>query len=114
VLRKCLDCNRRTPDSRCPEHQRQRDRAKDARRGGHADWRDRAAAVNEHKAQQGPWCPGYGVPSHWVIAPNRLSADHPVPLALGGPLRPDRYGVLCIRCQGRQGAALANQMGGDR
>jgi hypothetical protein len=114
VQRKCLDCSRRASGSRCPEHQRHRDRAKDARRGGHADWRDRAAAVNEHKARQGPWCSGWGVPGHWVIAPNKLSADHSVPLMLGGPLRPEQYRVLCVRCQGRQGASLANPVGGDR
>jgi 5-methylcytosine-specific restriction protein A len=114
VQRKCLDCPRRIlSGSRCAEHQRQRNRAKDHARGGHRDWRDRVAAVNEHKARQGPWCPGYGVPGHWV-PPNRLSADHPVPPARGGPLRPDRYGVLCIRCQGRQGAELARQVGGYR
>jgi 5-methylcytosine-specific restriction protein A len=114
MQRRCLDCNRRTSRTRCPEHQRQRDRAKDARRGGHADWRDRAAAVNEHKARQGPWCPGWRVPGHWVLAPNRLTADHPVPLVLGGPLRPEQYRVLCIRCQGRQGAELARDVGGHR
>ena len=115
MQRKCLDCHRRIASgSRCAEHQRQRDRAKDARRGGHRDWRDRAAAVNEHKARQGPWCPGYGVPGHWVIAPNKLSADHPVPLVRGGPLRPGWYNVLCMSCQGRQGAELVRQVGGHR
>lgn len=115
MRRKCLDCPRRIASgSRCPEHQRAKDRIKDARRGGHADWRDRAAAVNEHKARQGPWCPGYGVPGHWVLPPNRLSADHPVPLVRGGPLRPGWYNVLCISCQGRQGAELVRQVGGHR
>jgi 5-methylcytosine-specific restriction protein A len=108
VQRRCLDCPRRIASgSRCVHCQRTRDRAKDHRRGGHADWRDRAAAVDEHRARKGPWCPGYGVPGHWVLPPNRLTADHPVPLALGGPLRPGQYGVLCVRCQGRQGQALA-------
>jgi hypothetical protein len=45
---------------------------------------------------------------------NRLSADHPVPLVRGGPLRPEQYRVLCVRCQGRQGAELAREVGGDR
>jgi hypothetical protein len=115
MQRRCLECPRRIASgSRCPEHQRERNRAKDARRGGHADWRDRAAAVNEHMARQGPWCPGYDVPGHWVIAPNKLSADHPVPLVRGGPLRPGWYDVLCVSCQGRQGAELARGVGGDR
>jgi hypothetical protein len=48
------------------------------------------------------------------MPPNRLSADHPVPLARGGPLRPDSYDILCVRCQGRQGAELAREVGGDR
>jgi len=115
MQRRCLDCPRRIlAGSRCAACQRGRDRAKDHARGGHRDWRDRAAAVNEHKARQGPWCPGYGVPGHWVISPNKLTADHPVPVVLGGPLRPEQYGVLCLRCQGRQGAALVNRVGGHR
>jgi len=114
VKRRCLDCDTRTTGTRCPTHQRQRERAKDVRRGGHRDWRDRAAAVEAHKARQGPWCPGYQVPGHWVIAPNKLTAEHLVPLALGGPLRPDHYGVLCHRCQSRQGAKLARDQGGHR
>jgi hypothetical protein len=107
VQRKCLDCNARTTGSRCPKCKRIREIVKDAKRGGHSDWRERARAVEAHVRQHGQRCPGFGVPSHWVIAPNRLSADHPVPLALGGPLNPGRYNVLCVRCQGRQGQALA-------
>ena len=30
---------------------------------------DRAAAVAEHCTRKGPWCPGYGMPGHWVIPP---------------------------------------------
>jgi hypothetical protein len=45
---------------------------------------------------------------------DKLSADHPVPLVRGGPLRPGWYNVLCVSCQGRQGAALARKVGGYR
>jgi hypothetical protein len=114
LKRLCLDCGKVSSGSRCPKHKRLREIVKDAKRGGHSDWRDRARAVEAHVRQHGQRCPGFGVPPHSVTEGNRLTADHPVPLALGGPLHPGRYNVLCHRCQGRQGAALARYLGGHR
>jgi hypothetical protein len=89
--------------TRCPDCQRVKDRLKDARRGGHGDWRARARAVAEHQDQHGPVCPGWAVPPHIVVPPNRLSADHPQSIAKGGPPHPIRYGVLCVSCNARKG-----------
>jgi hypothetical protein len=94
-----------TTTSRCPECQRVVDRAKDRRRGGHGDWRARARAVTAHLDEHGPVCPGWGVPPHLVVAPNRLSADHPQSIAKGGPRRPVAYAVLCVSCNARKSSA---------
>jgi hypothetical protein len=88
--------------SRCADCQRVHDRLKDAKRGGHGDWRKRAAAVAEHREQVGEVCPGWGVPPHSVIPPNKLSADHAVAVARGGSLQPAHYGVLCVECNSRK------------
>jgi hypothetical protein len=90
--------------ARCPDCQRVRDRLKNAKRGGHGDWRRRARAVAEYTDQHGPVCPGWGVPPHLVVPPNRLSADHPQAVANGGSLHPAAYGVLCVECNSRKGA----------
>lgn len=90
--------------TRCPDCQRVHDRLKDAKRGGHGDWRARARAVAGWRAEEGDVCPGWGVPPHPVIPPNRLSADHPVAVARGGSLHLPAYGVLCVECNARNGA----------
>ena len=104
LKRRCLDCPALTYGSRCASCERVRQRLKDAKRGGHGDWRRRAAAVAEHRDQVGDVCPGWGVPPHLVEPPNRLSADHPTSIAAGGPGRPDAYAVLCVSCNSRKGA----------
>ncbi len=88
--------------ARCPECQRVHDRLKDAKRGGHGDWRARARAVAGWRATEGDVCPGWGVPPHPVIPPNKLSADHTHSIAQGGPPRPPGYGVLCVECNSRK------------
>jgi len=73
------------------------------------DWRQRAAAVAAYRAAHGDWCPGWGVPGHPCGPPgsrNPLSADHIIPVALGGELFPGRYAVLCRACNARKGARL--------
>jgi len=49
-------------------------------------------------AQHGWVCPGYRRPPHHV---ERLTLDHPVPLALGGALLQDGD-VLCPGCNTRK------------
>jgi 5-methylcytosine-specific restriction protein A len=66
-----------------------------------AQQRKRAAVVAAHRSDYGEVCPGWGVPPHLVVPPNRLSADHVVARSLGG-----EHGVLaalCIECNARRG-----------
>ena len=70
--RPCLDCGTLTRNaSRCDEHQAAWQRRHDQARGsstqrgyGSAWRRTAAAAVDEHRAQYGDWCPGWGVLPH--------------------------------------------------
>lgn len=110
-LRICLGlrgqppCGELTTGSRCPEHQRRLNtlttRAKRRRRPYDGAERDRrAAAVAEHIALHGYWCPGWNVPEHQSAD---LTADHVHAVAAGG--REDGpLAVLCRTCNGRKGA----------
>lgn len=110
-LRPCTDCGtpyrtqtERCPNPRCP---RSRRRANPGQQGriarSHRERRRRAAAVAEHRARFGEWCPGWNVPAHRVVPPNRLSADHIVPQSLGGADGPLQ--VRCVKCNTARGGA---------
>lgn len=63
------------------------------------EWRKHSARRRaEHVARQGWVCPGYRRPAHPA---DRLTLDHPVPLALGGALLQDGD-VLCPGCNTRK------------
>ncbi|GLY55203.1 HNH endonuclease [Lentzea sp. NBRC 102530] len=66
----------------------------------HAERQRRAAAVDAHVAEHGPWCPGWSVPAH---ESDDLTADHVDPVAAGGA-EDGPLGVLCRTCNGRKGA----------
>jgi 5-methylcytosine-specific restriction endonuclease McrA len=103
MQRRCLDCNRRASGSRCPEHQRAKERTKQQRRGGSAGWRERRRLVEQHVERYGWVCPGWG-----GQGPHRaydLTFDHLLPLALGGS-RDGPGRALCRSCNSRRGAAL--------
>jgi hypothetical protein len=66
-----------------------------------AQQRRRAAYVAAWIDELGMWCPGYGVPPHGVVPPNRLTADHVVARSLGG--EHGDLAVLCLHCNARRG-----------
>lgn len=69
------------------------------------DWRSvRTKVVARHRDKHGDWCPGYGVDAHDA---DDLTADHILPLTLGGTDVETNLGVLCRSCNGRKGAAEA-------
>ena len=76
-MRPCLDCGTPTTGTRCPTHQRERQRARNQRRTWyHGDWeRTSRAARAAHLAQHGPICPGHQRPPHPVDPPD-LQLDH--------------------------------------
>jgi hypothetical protein len=108
LLRPCLGCGRSVRGKpRCDDCQRDRDRAKRARRpdlDDAAERKRRARLVADHRARVGDWCPGLGQhPAHPCAD---LVADHVVEVAAGGlasgPLR-----VLCRSENSRRSAWLA-------
>jgi len=88
-LRRCLDCPRLTTGSRCPEHQRVRQQAKDAKRPTR-----RTHAEQERRRQQvadQPWCTVCGATTdltagHLVDVAAADGAGVPVGIAEAGPL----------------------------
>lgn len=108
--RPCLDCGTLTRNpSRCDEHQAAWEARRDAQRGTSAQrgydsrWRrTAAAAVADHRAVYGGWCPGYRVPGHEA---DDLTADHIVAKARGGTDEPSNMQVLCRGCNSRKHAA---------
>ena len=66
-------------------------------------WRRLAKrTVEAHVAVHGWHCPGWHRDPH-PVRPGELTADHPVPLVLGGEPLPARPGVLCPSCNARKG-----------
>jgi 5-methylcytosine-specific restriction protein A len=57
-----------------------------------------ADTVEQHRATQGDWCPGYGIPAHPSFD---LTADHVIARAHGGTGGP--LAVLCRQCNSRRG-----------
>lgn len=105
--RPCLDCGRLTRNpSRCDEHQaawqsrQEQLRGSATQRGYGSQWQRVArAAVAQHRAVYGDWCPGWQVPAH---ASTDLTADHVVPLARGGSSTAENTRVLCRSCNSRK------------
>ena len=106
-LRPCAEpgCPLVQPEPRCPDHRREVERYRAATTPTKAtrtaaERRRRAAAVAEHRARHGDWCPG------WRRAPHEatdLTADHVQSIASGG--RPDGpLSVLCRACNSAKGA----------
>jgi 5-methylcytosine-specific restriction enzyme A len=109
LLRRCLDCKASVRGKpRCTSCQRDRDRAKRARRPDLDDARERERRrrlVAEHRATIGDWCPGLG--DHPAHPSADLVADHVIEVAAGGPASgPLR--VLCRSENSRRSAWLAS------
>ncbi|WP_329564674.1 HNH endonuclease [Kitasatospora sp. NBC_01266] len=108
--RPCLDCNSLTRNpSRCDTCQatwqarQEQIRGSSTQRGYGSRWRrTAAAAVAGHRAVQGNWCPGHGIPAHHA---SDLTADHIVPKACGGSDDPENVAVLCRSCNARKHAS---------
>ena len=108
LLRRCLDCKASVRGKpRCADCQRDRDRAKRARRpdlDDAAERKRRRQLVADHRARVGDWCPGLG--DHPAHPCADLVADHIIEVAAGGlasgPLR-----VLCRSENSRRSAWLA-------
>ena len=118
-MRRCLDCPRLTSHTRCPDHQRQHQRAKDAKRPQRRTYQaitTNAQLVAAWREEHGDWCPGVprlGIAGHPAI---NLTAQHGQPVALGGDeLTPSS--VLCLSCNSADGATVrrdeAGGTGGD-
>ena len=112
LLRACLGCGTQIRGKpRCSDCQRQRDRAKAARRPDlHADAHERERkrrVVADHRAIVGDWCPGWERrPAHPSAD---LTADHVREVAAGG--RPDgRPVVRCRSCNAARSAHLARKL----
>lgn len=101
AARRCVSCGQVTTDGgRCRACQAERDAP---RRAVYDDprWRRLSArVVRDWIAEHGPWCPGYGRPAH---ATTDLTADHVIPIELGGaPFDERNVSVLCRGCNGRK------------
>lgn len=101
-LKPCLDCGRLTNVTRCPRCQTTKNRERKPRPTNLTRTTDerkrRAAAVAQHRAAYGDWCPGWLIPPH---ASADLTADHVVSIAAGGDPN-GQLQVLCRACNGRK------------
>jgi hypothetical protein len=107
LRRACLDCGRLGHWTRCPGCQRRRDQAKSARRPERktaAETRRRRQAVAAHRALLGDWCPGVPELARPAHPSAKLTADHVVEVAAGGP----EHGPLVVRCGPCNSARSAN------
>jgi 5-methylcytosine-specific restriction enzyme A len=109
LRRPCLGCGKLGRwRHRCPRCEAERDKRKAQARpdlhNDRAERRRRAAAVAQHRATVGDWCPG--VPElHRPAHPSaNLSADHAVEVAAAGRAS----GPLVVRCVPCNSARSAN------
>ncbi len=107
ALKMCLDCGALSDQSRCPEHRRARDQARNrgsaAARGYDGRYRRlRAQAIAQHIARYGHVCPGYDRLPHTA---EKFSIDHVVPLSMGGLNELSNFQVICLGCNQRKGRA---------
>jgi len=80
------------------------------------DWGERqrrARAVRQWREVYGDWCPGWRRTPHAVVAPNVLTADHVLPVGVGGDPR-GPLGILCRSCNGRKSATVDPPAGPSR
>lgn len=95
----CLDCGEPAHGSRCPDHQGDRERVREAHRDRHAiranpaRWKNLSARVRRMQ----PWCTA-------CAATTDLSADHVIPITDRPDLayRQENLTVLCRTCNGRK------------
>jgi hypothetical protein len=110
ALRRCIDCFRWAlpGKSRCPIHERVRQRDKDAKRPQrrtHQAITTNAQLVQAWVDEHGWWCPGVPRLGRAAHPATRLTAQHDQPVALGGEeLAPS--GVLCLPCNSADGATV--------
>ena len=100
MLKPCIDCGTPTTNTRCRQHDRNREPERRARQAPH--WRRlRAEAVEAHLATHGAHCPGWNVPPH-PAAPDDLTGD----LIAGShaTATPQQLRVLCRSCNARRGS----------
>jgi 5-methylcytosine-specific restriction enzyme A len=106
LKRPCLGCGRLVRgNSRCADCRAIRERLKRARRPERATAAAiarNAAAVADHRATYGDWCPGG--PGHPAHPSADLTADHVTEVAAGGP----EDGPLVVRCRSYNSARSAN------
>jgi hypothetical protein len=111
ALKPCLDCGQLTPRTRCPTHERAKQRDKDARRPQrrtHQAITTNAQLVAAWVAEHGWWCPGVPRLGRAGHPATRLTAQHDQPVALGGEeLAPSS--VLCLPCNSADGATVRRQ-----
>jgi 5-methylcytosine-specific restriction protein A len=115
LVRPCLDCGRSVRGHpRCTDCQRERDRAKRARRPDlHADTHERERrrrVVADHRARIGDWCPGIPELRRGAHPSADLTADHLIEVAAGG-LASGPLVVRCRSCNSARSAWLATGVG---
>lgn len=87
TLHECWHCGALTPSrNHCARPQRSK-----------AEARRRAMTVEAWRRKNGDWCPGWRRDGHDVEPPNVLTADHVIPVALGGR-EGGELQVLCRKC----------------
>lgn len=88
-----------------PGWHRQTQTTRQRRPGWDQDRPRREATVRAWKAQHGTFCPGCGAIDYYPDGERVvLSADH---LEVGNEFGP--LGVLCLRCQRKQGSRIARE-----
>jgi 5-methylcytosine-specific restriction enzyme A len=114
LLRRCLDCGTSVRGkSRCVDCQRDRDRARRARRPDLDDHRERERRrrlVADHRARIGDWCPGVPELRRGAHPSADLTADHVIEVAAGG-LASGPLVVRCRSCNSARSAWLATGVG---
>lgn len=101
-MKPCLDCGTLTNGTRCPPHQRDRDRIRDrarnqikTRRRANRPGNNAAArlryALNKHSTAICQHC-------HETHTPQHLEIDHILPLGDGGTDTEDNLQILCKPC----------------
>lgn len=99
--RRCADCGTSCWGTRCRRCFLVANPSRPPRVESWGERKRRKATVDAHRAAVGNVCPGYQVPAHAVIPPNRLTADHVTPVAAGGREDGD-LAVLCQSCNSRK------------
>lgn len=102
--RPCLErgCPNLTPKTRCPLHERSNQRARDLRRGTAAQ-RGYNAEYQRNRAK----VLAEGGPCAWGCGRPATTADHRIPLALGGDNGVDNLMPACGPCNASRGSKAA-------